>query len=97
MHISNGHFHETVTRVRESTKLGFRVISHAIIACLLSCVAVLPSARGAHIVGGEMTYRCLGNGQYVFTMKVYRDCFSGGASFDPVAAMTIYALSLIHI
>lgn len=92
MNISNGHFHETVTRVRESTKLGFRVISHAFIACLLSCVAVLPSARGAHIVGGEMTYRCLGNGQYVFTMKVYRDCFSGGASFDPVAAMTIYAI-----
>ena len=27
-----------------------------------------------HIVGGAITYECLGNGDYEFTMKIYRDC-----------------------
>lgn len=45
--------------------------------------------NAAHIIGGEMTYVCdgpdaanPGNNYYVFTMKVYRDCAGGGASFD---------------
>ena len=29
-----------------------------------------------------MTYRCLGNGNYELTLKVYRDCQGGGAGFD---------------
>ncbi|MFQ5447702.1 MAG: PKD domain-containing protein, partial [Saprospiraceae bacterium] len=36
----------------------------------------------AHIIGGEITYVCNGNGSYKFTMKIYRDCFGGGAPFD---------------
>ena len=68
-----------------------RTLSRLLAALVLFLVS-LSSANAAHIVGGEMTYRCLGSGQYVFTMKVYRDCFSGGANFDPVAAMTIYAI-----
>lgn len=59
--------------------------------CLL--FGSLSQSRAAHIVGGELTYRCVGDGQYIFTMKVYRDCFSGGADFDPQAAMTIYAVN----
>lgn len=38
--------------------------------------------NAAHIVGGEMTYRCLGNDTYEFTLLVYRDCQSQGAQFD---------------
>lgn len=41
----------------------------------------LPFVQARHIVGGEMTYECLGvdslqpgNHRYIFTMKVYRDC-----------------------
>lgn len=49
-------------------------------------------ADAAHIIGGEMTYRCLGNGDYEITMKVYRDCQGGGAGFDGSfnGAMSIY-------
>jgi len=36
----------------------------------------------AHIIGGEITYECLGNNEYEFTMHVYRDCNGGGACFD---------------
>jgi gliding motility-associated-like protein len=36
----------------------------------------------AHIIGGEITYVCNGNGSYKFTMKIYRDCNGGGAPYD---------------
>ena len=32
------------------------------------------SLFATHIMGGEITWECLNNGQYVFTLKVYRDC-----------------------
>ena len=35
-----------------------------------------------HILGGELTYTCLGDDIYGFTMTAYRDCQSGGADFD---------------
>ncbi len=38
--------------------------------------------QAAHIIGGEITYTCLGNDTYRFTMKIYRDCAGGGAQFD---------------
>ena len=40
------------------------------------------NAQAAHIIGGEITYLCIGNNQYEFTMKIYRDCASSGAQFD---------------
>jgi gliding motility-associated-like protein len=44
-----------------------------------------------HIVGGDLSYECLGNNKYKIVMHVYRDCFSqGGADFDPEAAITVY-------
>jgi len=54
--------------------------------------ALIPAALyGRHIIGGSMTYRCLGNGDYEFTLKVYRDCFcTECAQIDPVAAIGIY-------
>lgn len=53
-------------------------------------------ARAAHIIGGEITYVCLGNDMYEFTMKIYRDCASTGALFDSslgsqtIGTVTIY-------
>ena len=40
------------------------------------------SNYAAHIIGGEITYECLGGDNYRFTMIVYRDCNGGGACFD---------------
>lgn len=62
----------------------------------------------AHIIGGEITYECLGwtNGDpgtgtrtYQFYMNIYRDCQGGGADFDSApggsfpATVTIYTES----
>src|SRR4051812_22121237 len=28
----------------------------------------------SHLMGGEITWTCTGNGRYIFEMKLYRDC-----------------------
>ncbi len=43
-----------------------------------------------HIVGGEITYRCLGNNSYEITLTVYRDCYNGVPGFDNPAPVAIY-------
>jgi len=47
-------------------------------------------AKATHIVGGEMSYKCLGNDDYEITLKVYRDCLNGQTGFDKMAAVTTY-------
>lgn len=62
---------------------------------LIFSLLLFPALLSAmHIIGGEITYECLGpvgNGiRYRFTMKIYRDCNSSGANFDQQAQMAIY-------
>ncbi len=47
-------------------------------------------ASGKHIIGGIITYKCLGAGKYEFTMKVFRDCAGGGADFDEYPIVSFY-------
>src|SRR5688500_16503526 len=46
--------------------------------------------QAAHIVGGEVHYEYLGNDTYKITVKVYCDCFSAGAPFDPILALGVF-------
>ncbi|MFT5911996.1 MAG: gliding motility-associated-like protein [Paraglaciecola sp.] len=46
--------------------------------------------RATHIVGGEMTYTCLGNNDYEITLTVFRDCYNGEPPFDDPAAIGIF-------
>ena len=50
----------------------------AIVLCVLLCSA----AQAAHIIGGQLSYECKGDGKYEIIMKLYRDCNGGGAGFD---------------
>jgi len=43
-----------------------------------------------HIVGGEIYYDCLGNNDYRITLKLYRDCINGLASYDNPATIFIF-------
>jgi gliding motility-associated-like protein len=47
-------------------------------------------SEAAHLVGGEISYECTGNNTYLITLKVYRDCNSTGAPFDPNAYIAIF-------
>ena len=51
--------------------------------------ASLLTAKAAHLVGGDISYTCLGGNQYEVTLRIYRDCASGGAAFDNSAVMTV--------
>lgn len=49
------------------------------------------SLQARHLIGGTMSYECLGDNQYKFTLKVYRDCnCSECANLDDVASIGIY-------
>lgn len=43
-----------------------------------------------HIIGGEIYYDRLGNGDYRITLEVYRDCFNGVALFDDPLQFTVF-------
>ena len=57
---------------------------------LIFCIS--DHAIGRHIVGGEITYECKGNGQYEFEMIVYRDCRpqAMAAQYDDTAYIGVY-------
>ncbi len=60
---------------------------------LLGFAAMLPSnIYGTHLVGGDMTFECLGNDYYEITLVVRRDCINGAedAPFDDPAAVGIF-------
>ncbi|GEM_PF-610725 len=59
----------------------------------LSCVISLQCVAG-HLIGGEISYECLGGGQYAIALKMYRDCYAAGpnvvTSFDDVVNVSVY-------
>ncbi|MCU0346390.1 MAG: PKD domain-containing protein, partial [Saprospiraceae bacterium] len=60
------------------------------IPLLLALFSSLP-AFSKHIIGGALTYECLGSGNYRFSLKMYRDCSDPTAGqFDSPAAFSIY-------
>ncbi|MEP7195832.1 MAG: PKD domain-containing protein [Saprospiraceae bacterium] len=50
------------------------------------------NVQASHIVGGEMTYRCLGGNNYEIRLTLRRDCFNGSpeAEFDDPAHIGIF-------
>ena len=38
-------------------------------------ILLAPDIKASHVLGGEMSYRCLGGGVYEFTVSLFRDCF----------------------
>ena len=73
-----------------------------ILSGVLALIAT-SSLFAAHIIGGDVTYECLGGDRYEITMKLYRDCAGGGAIFDGSpssftnATVTIFKGNQIYI
>lgn len=63
----------------------------AVCLCFFLWVFSAPEAFATHIVGGEITYRCVGNNIYEIKLTVYRDCYNGQVPFDNPAIIGIYA------
>lgn len=65
---------------------------------VLACAIVFLSSndvQATHIVGGDLTYQCLGNNMYRIRLTVRRDCFLGAedAPFDNPASIGIFDLT----
>ena len=41
---------------------------------LAALVTMGSKVEASHLMGGEITWECQPNGQYIFTLRVYRDC-----------------------
>jgi len=60
---------------------------------LLSLVLVIFSSYqvfASHIIGGEVTYECLGDGRYLIEYHLYRDCAPGNQDFDNISVLTYF-------
>jgi len=63
--------------------------------CLILIFTILwvyEEGQAKHIIGGDVTYECLGNGKYRITMYVYRDCRpqAEAAELDADASIAVY-------
>ncbi len=47
-------------------------------------------ARAAHLIGGELNYRCINDSVYEITLVIYRDCAGSGADFDNPSYLFVY-------
>lgn len=53
-------------------------------------IGIGSNLRATHIIGGDISYRCLGNNQYEITMTVRRDCINGQPPFDDPAYLGVF-------
>lgn len=60
--------------------------------CLLGLLGISSQVHASHIVGGEMTYTCLGRNQYEIALTIFRDCENGNplAYFDNPAYVGVF-------
>jgi gliding motility-associated-like protein len=60
------------------------------ILCFSLLLSLPFASKATHIVGGEMTYTCLGNNFYELKLTIFRDCFNGVPWFDNPASIGIF-------
>ncbi|HIA05950.1 MAG TPA: T9SS type A sorting domain-containing protein [Flavobacteriales bacterium] len=63
-----------------------------ILLCCLMAGLFAKQVRSSHVYGGEIYYECLNPfiGAYLFTVKLYRDCYTGVPPFDDPIFVSIY-------
>ena len=69
-------------------------IKHLIFIAL--SLFIFNQSYARHIIGGEVTYTCNGDGSYTFTMFIYRDCLGQGADFDSAPGALVGTVTLFR-
>jgi len=77
--------------IADMLKDGKKVLRVAAMLCSLLLLSS-QDANATHIVGGNLTYRCLGNNQYEIRLSLRRDCLLGAndAQFDDPASIGFF-------
>lgn len=83
------------TNAMNSRGMGSRIKQAGFLVAwiLMAGMWLVPQTVSAtHIVGGDLTYRCLGNNQYEIRLTLRRDCFLGdpAAQFDDPASIGFF-------
>lgn len=73
------------------TNLSLKQKSLSIILILLFCIS--KTINATHVVGGDITYTCLGGNQYQITLAFYRDC--AGVQPPITATVNIRSVSCV--
>ncbi len=62
------------------------------VICILSLMFIRQELNATHIVGGNITYKSVGNNKFTIHLTVRRDCFNGDpeAFFDSPASVGIF-------
>ncbi|MBX2817123.1 MAG: gliding motility-associated C-terminal domain-containing protein [Saprospiraceae bacterium] len=81
-----------MSRSQQSYRGVLDKLMKSVFVVLLATLALPISLSATHIVGGEITYRCLGNDTYEVKVAVYRDCINGSALavYDDPASVGIF-------
>mgnify|MGYP000937907441 CR=1 FL=1 len=77
--------------IQDMLKEGMTVFRVILIMCGLFLLTP-QEVKATHIVGGNITYRCLGNNQYEIRLSLRRDCLLGApdAQFDDPASVGFF-------
>src|SRR5690554_4032244 len=70
------------------------------ILLLISLIGFIPKAANAtHGMGGEITWKCQGSGDYVFELKFYRDCngFEVNTNFETLDVWNHPTLTTVRV
>lgn len=82
-------FLKTCLTTNRASRWGSRLL--AVLLTVLLWGGGIQQASASHLVGADLTYTCLGNGQYEVTLTLYRDC--GGISAPTNALINIASAS----
>jgi gliding motility-associated-like protein len=61
-----------------------------VLHCIILIIFSVNGLYATHIIGGEISYECLGNNQFRITVKVYRDCLLGQAPYDNPLTVSVF-------
>lgn len=61
-----------------------------VVLSLIAFFTLGADLNAAHLVGGDLSYTCVGNNDYRIRLRVYRDCAGGGAQFDADVNIAVY-------
>lgn len=69
-----------------------KIIKNISLALLCLISFSLTELQASHVVGGSLSYRCLGNGTFEVLLEFRRDCFNGDplAQFDDPVSIGIF-------
>lgn len=72
-------------------KMSNKIFSALKFITLVLILSIAENAGATHIIGGQLTYRHLGNNSYEVTLTLRRDCALGQVGYDDPASVGIFS------